>query len=108
MQSNDCSDYPRTDFGNPLGKAAMVGAGLKQRKTTILQDKLRIHLSTRPIELRGLRLCSARSVVFLSNVAGRVVSAEDVQPVFGVPAELLKNCIELLREPDKVERVSAS
>ncbi len=51
---------------------------------------------------------SEMCLFFLSNVAGRVVSAEDVQPVFGVPAELLKNCIELLREPDKVERVSAS
>ena len=44
----------------------------------------------------------------MSNVAGRVVSEEGIQLVFGVTVELLKNCIELLRESDKVERVSAS
>ena len=46
--------------------------------------------------------------LFLLNVAGRVVFAMHVYLVFRVTAELLKNSIELLCEPDKVERVSAS
>jgi hypothetical protein len=45
---------------------------------------------------------------FLLNVAGRVVFAMRVGLVFRVTVELLKKCIELLCEPDKVERVSAS
>lgn len=61
-------------------------------------------LSSRPEP----RLNSLNTPFFVSNIAGRVVSEVRVEAVFGVTVELLKNCIELLSEADKVERVSAS